>query len=999
VGDERQSSGAEHGSFGDERQGSGDEHGSSGAEQQNSGVEHRSSGAEQQSSGAKQQSSGAEQQSSGAEQQRILTHALRGRGFTPLSSRSPKTSRSMEMNSNHWRFNKSDVQIENASINILYKLVQEFIMKKKSFGFKRTVLSALLAVLTFASCPVSDDSNGETLEDDNTAIYEQIDGYIKVLGEQLGDLSSVSYDLTLPVTGFYSIKITWVSDKPTIVSPDGVVNRPTFEEGDAVVKLTATFSKSELSRIQEYIVTVKAYPEGYDPTKILKVHYTFAASTGDTVPDIEGTSDGTLKNGATLSSQAGIGILDLGSANGYLDIGAGLGPVLSDTNAITVSTFLYVASSATLAGDGWFPWALATFDPVQDQHPVIWFQVRDTTMEVDVGRYGWSERVWVYTGDKGMPREEWVHFIYTQTGATGRLYYNGIQVAMREDCKPLNELSATTSGPFAYNYLGKSPFTGDSYMKDSKYADFRLYSEALTDFSDMNIDTTLASLNGPALYEGQINSYIAQVTELLGDLSGVKTDIGLPGGANGITLTWTSSNPAVVGIDGAVTRPGIGSGSVAVTLTGTFSKGGVTLSHAYQVTVIAGFDDAASVASDKAELKIDRFINYFYHIIDLPDVGAEGSDITWSSNNISYPVSNGKVRIRDTVEGSFSLTLTATIKKSEVSDTKTFAVTAQEKDFTNGAYLLVYFVGAGGTTIDERMRFALSDNGKDFVALNNNEPVIESTVVAEKGGIRDPFISRGKDGNFLLVATDMREGDGWDSNRGIVMMKSPDLLNWTYSRVNIATKFPAKFGDIVAAWAPEFIYDREQDKYLVFFSLRKSGGIDTIYYSYANAGFTDLVDEPQQFFYHPDNKSAIDGDIVYLNGKYNLFFKRHSEDGATGLAQSSTLVPFNNLNAAGVRVLKNWNCFNDPSTEGTAVYRQTFGADTDTWILLYDKQPNFLFWTSTDFGTFTQSSGSLKTGAGVDISPRHGSVVQITASEKAALNGRSVWPLVPSLGN
>ena len=45
------------------------------------------------------------------------------------------------------------------------------------------------------------------------------------------------------------------------------------------------------------------------------------------------------------------------------------------------------------------------------------------------------------------------------------------------------------------------------------------------------------------------------------------------------------------------------------------------------------------------------------------------------------------------------------------------------------------------------------------------------------GGLRDPHILRGEDGRFYMVATDMRSELGWSSNRGMVLMRSDDLIN------------------------------------------------------------------------------------------------------------------------------------------------------------------------------------------------------------------------------
>ena len=192
------------------------------------------------------------------------------------------------------------------------------------------------------------------------------------------------------------------------------------------------------------------------------------------------------------------------------------------------------------------------------------------------------------------------------------------------------------------------------------------------------------------------------------------------------------------------------------------------------------------------------------------------------------------------------------------------------------AYLFTYF-----TVDDEAIRFAISNDGYNFRALNNNKPVISSAQISSTGGVRDPHILRGADGKtFYMVATDMVAAKGWDSNRAMVLMKSTDLINWTSSVVNIQNKYPGN-ENLKRVWAPQTIYDVQAGKYMVYFSLQHGTDPDKIYYSYANADFTDLETEPKQLFFSPTNSACIDGDIILKDGKYHLFFK--TESGVPGI--------------------------------------------------------------------------------------------------------------------
>ncbi len=121
-----------------------------------------------------------------------------------------------------------------------------------------------------------------------------------------------------------------------------------------------------------------------------------------------------------------------------------------------------------------------------------------------------------------------------------------------------------------------------------------------------------------------------------------------------------------------------------------------------------------------------------------------------------------------------------TARKEQAEDSSTFVIRipAELKYY---AYLFSYFTGNSGS--QEAIRFALSFDGYNYKALNNNNPIISSEEISQMGGVRDPHILRGiDDTTFYMVVTDMKSALGWSSNHGIVMLKSNDLVNWAIQR-------------------------------------------------------------------------------------------------------------------------------------------------------------------------------------------------------------------------
>src|SRR5690606_13576187 len=65
-------------------------------------------------------------------------------------------------------------------------------------------------------------------------------------------------NLILPTTGVNGSAINWTSDKETIVTEKGIVNRPSHQQGDQSITLTATLSMGAYTRDQTFNLTVIA---------------------------------------------------------------------------------------------------------------------------------------------------------------------------------------------------------------------------------------------------------------------------------------------------------------------------------------------------------------------------------------------------------------------------------------------------------------------------------------------------------------------------------------------------------------------------------------------------------------------------------------------------------------------------------------------------------------------------------------------------------------------
>ncbi len=305
----------------------------------------------------------------------------------------------------------------------------------------------------------------------------------------------------------------------------------------------------------------------------------------------------------------------------------------------------------------------------------------------------------------------------------------------------------------------------------------------------------------------------------------------------------------------------------------------------------------------------------------------------------------------------------------------------EEKDYV--AYLFTYFTG--NHISEEAVCYAVSMDGYAYWALNDNKPVLDSKIISSTGGVRDPHILRCEDGKtFYMVVTDMVSGNGWDSNRAMVMLKSTDLVNWTHSIINMQKRYPGQ-EKLKRVWAPQTVFDHEAEKYMVYWSMLYEGGADVIYYAYANDDFTDLVGEPKPLFI-PENKlSCIDGDIVYKDGVYHLFYK--TEGHGNGIKVATT----RSLTSGQWTEEPDYKQQTKEAVEGAGTFKLI---GQDKYILMYDvyMKGKYQFTETTDLKHFKVIDSEVK----MNFHPRHGTIIPITRAELKRITDK--WGKPAELG-
>lgn len=317
--------------------------------------------------------------------------------------------------------------------------------------------------------------------------------------------------------------------------------------------------------------------------------------------------------------------------------------------------------------------------------------------------------------------------------------------------------------------------------------------------------------------------------------------------------------------------------------------------------------------------------------------------------------------------------------------------TPTEKDMA--AYLMVYHLDE-----DHGLHMAISKDGYTFTALNDNKPIIDGDTIADQNGIRDPHIYRGPDGAFYMAMTDLHvfgqrdgkratqwERDGkiyaWGNNRGLVLMKSFDLINWSRTNVRF-NEMSAAWHEIGCAWAPETIYDETTGRMMIYLTMRHRNEPNKLYYCYVNDDFNKIETLPVPLFQYPDeSKSAIDGDITKFGDKYILSYVGHDVNGGIKIAYSDAPTGPWHFDPR-------WVDFEPSACEAPHVFKRI---GQDKYVLMYDvysiRPHNFGFIETTDFDTFLNigrfNEGVMKTTN--FQAPKHGAIVHLTENEARKL--------------
>jgi len=155
----------------------------------------------------------------------------------------------------------------------------------------------------------------------------------------------------------------------------------------------------------------------------------------------------------------------------------------------------------SLTSNGNFLWNLSNGQAAMtDQNGYIIGSLRDQSVSTSPGYYTAASGNQAVSFASAALVGGWHNLTYTQSGTTGTIYVDGMPMATSTTITnlPKNVLPKAGRLGTLYNWIGRSCYAGDVYLRKTLVYDFRLYRTALSDeqiqSSVLNVGTTINAL-------------------------------------------------------------------------------------------------------------------------------------------------------------------------------------------------------------------------------------------------------------------------------------------------------------------------------------------------------------------------------------------------------------------------------------------------------------------------------------------------------------------------
>jgi hypothetical protein len=450
--------------------------------------------------------------------------------------------------------------------------------------------------------------------------------------------ASVTQNVTLNTSGTSGTTVAWSSDKVGVIAANGAVVRPSYTQGDATVTLTATISKGGVTDTKTFTL------------KVVKLTQTNAEAVAEAKAALEvgylGSDSASSVTGDVTLSQTGLNGTDVvwssSSAGAITANGEVIRPSYTQGDATVTLT-------ATINKGG----AIATKTFVLN---VVKLAQTDAEAVAEA-------KVAVVVGYAGIDSAASV----TQDVTLNTSGTSGTTVAWSSNATAVDAASGEVVRPS--HTQGDATVTLTATISKGSATATKTFTLKVVKLAQTNAEAVAEAKD--ALEVGYLGSDSA---------ASVVSSVTLnTSGTSGTTVVWSSDTTGVIAANGTVVRPSYTQGDATVTLTATISKGGVTDTKTFTLKVLKlAQTDTEAVAEAKGSVAVgyvgsDSAASVTQDVI-LNKSGTSGTAVVWSSNAAAVDAASGEVERPSYTQGDATVTLTATISKGSVTDTKTFTL-------------------------------------------------------------------------------------------------------------------------------------------------------------------------------------------------------------------------------------------------------------------------------------------------------------------------------------
>ncbi|EUC46744.1 glycoside hydrolase family 43 protein [Bipolaris oryzae ATCC 44560] len=377
--------------------------------------------------------------------------------------------------------------------------------------------------------------------------------------------------------------------------------------------------------------------------------------------------------------------------------------------------------------------------------------------------------------------------------------------------------------------------------------------------------------------------------------------------------------------------------------------------------------------------------------LHLPETSGDFK-VTWASSHPSIISPDGIVKRQD---AETTVDLTAIIDHEGIISNRTFNANVRQAAALAPfeGYAFAYFTG--NSIAGEKIYMAASqgNNALKWNELNGGQPVLASTLGTK--GLRDPFVIRSNEGDkFFLLATDLSIGSGtsWGDavkfgSLYLEIWESKDLKTWSAQRhVKVS---PSTAGN---TWAPEAYYDASLGSYVVFWASSLYEPSDTArtrstYHRMMYVTTRDFVTFSQPQVWQDAGLSRIDTTVIKEG---NTFYRFTKDEGGTGTncqdiiqeRSTSFLAPVSGWTQVAACIGRNAGT---SAVEGPTVFKANDNDVNGKKFYLFVDEYTGRGYIPLETADISKPTWKVSSSYSLPRSPRHGTVIPITASELANL--------------